>query len=155
MASERTTMGIIIMVVVMVLMIIMAVAYLQHIWHWINTTFCRSVSILVPSVAIENPDASITITVTAVGCDVTIQGLAVNSPSGVIATVGQVPSGVRSTAQSCSLVSIYTGGKSYMSLPVTIQTGQSATIILSPGCQNAISVTIFYNNGKSINITVG
>jgi hypothetical protein len=131
MASERTTMGIVITVVVMVLMIIMDVAHFQEIWHWINT-ICRSISMPVPSGAIENPDGSITITVTAVGCDVTIQGLAVYSPSGVIATAGQVPSGVRATVQACSLVSIFTGGKSYTSLPVTMQTGQSATIILSP-----------------------
>jgi hypothetical protein len=139
-------------IVIMVLVVVMEVTHFQDIRHWINTTFYR-LSILVPSVAIENPDGSITITVTADIGNVTIQGLAVYSPSGAIATIGTTP--VNASLQSCSLLAIYANGRTYTSLPVAIQTGQSATIILSPGCQNAISVTIFYNNGKSIDIQIG
>jgi hypothetical protein len=94
--------------------------------------------------------------VTAVGGDVDLQGLAVYGPSGVIATVGSVP--VTATARDCTLQAIYINGKTYTSWPaggVIIPNGQSATIVLSSGCQGGLSITYWYNNGKEVSTPIG
>jgi len=142
--------GVVIAIVIMALVIGIAV-YM----YFFGFKSVSAMGTLSPSGAILNPDNSITITASAVGGDVNLQGLAVYSPSGVIATAGTVPSGVSVTTQSCTLKSIYTGGQSYTSFPVTIPTGQSATIILSPGCQSGTSVVLYYNNGKSVSVPIG
>ncbi|KUO81714.1 MAG: hypothetical protein AT718_11435 [Vulcanisaeta sp. JCHS_4] len=142
--------GVVVGIIIMVLVIGIAV----FLYFYAFKT-AGAMGTLSPSGAIINPDGSITITATAAGGDVVMQGLAVYSPSGVIATAGTVPSGVSASTSSCSLKSIYTNGQSYTSFPVTIPTGQSATIILSPGCQGGTSVTIYYNNGKSVSVPIG
>jgi hypothetical protein len=109
---------------------------------------------LTPSGAVLNPDNSITITVTAAGGDVNLQGIAVYAPSGVIATVGTTPVSPSGGASACNLQAIFINGQKSTSLPVTIPTGQSATIVLSPGCQSGTSVTLYYNNGKSISTAI-
>jgi type 1 fimbria pilin len=139
--------GVIIAVIVMVLVIGLAVYFFLF-----ASKTAGAMGTLTPSGAVLNPDNSITITVTAAGGDVNLQGIAVYSPSGVIATAGTTP--VSASTSACSLEAIYTGGQTYSSLPVTIPTGQSATIVLSPGCQSGTSVTLYYNNGKSVSTAI-
>jgi hypothetical protein len=138
--------GVIIAVIVMVLVIGLAVYFFLF-----ASKTAGAMGTLTPSGAVLNPDGSITITVTAAGGDVNLQGLAVYAPSGVIATAGTTPV---SGGTACSLQAIYINGQSYTNFPVTIPTGQSATIILSPGCQSGTSVTLYYNNGKAVSTAI-
>jgi uncharacterized protein (UPF0333 family) len=136
-------------VVVLVLAIVIAV----FVFH-VSSGALGSVGTLSPAGATINPDGSITATVTAVGGDVNLQGLAVYSSGGVIATVGSVPV---SGASDCSLEAIYINGKSITSWPsggVVIPNGQSATIVLTKGCQGALSITYWYNNGKEVSTPI-
>ncbi len=138
-------------VVVFVLSIVVAV----FVFH-VSFGTLGGTGTLSPSGAVINPDGSITATVTAVGGNVILQGIAVYSQSGVIATVGSVP--VKANAQYCSLQAIYINGQTYTSWPtggVVIPNGQSATIVLSPGCQGALSITYWYNNGKEASTPIG
>lgn len=139
--------GVIIAVIVMVLVVGLAVYFFLF-----ASKTAGAMGTLTPSGAVLNPDGSITITVTAAGGDVNLQGIAVYAPSGVIATAGTTP--VSASSSACKLESIYTNGQTTTSLPVTIPTGQSATIVLSPGCQNGTSVTLYYNNGKAVSTAI-
>jgi len=139
--------GVIIAVIGMVLVVGLAVYFFLF-----ASKTAGAMGTLTPSGAVLNPDGSITITVTAAGGDVNLQGIAVYAPSGVIATVGTTP--VTASTSACSLQAIYAGGKTYTSLPVIITTGESATIVLKPGCQGGTSVTLYYNNGKSVSTAI-
>ena len=137
-------------IVVFVLSVVIAV----YVFH-VSFGALGGVGTLSPSGAVINPDGSITATVTAVGGDVNLQGLAVYSSSGVIATVGSVPV---SGASDCSLEAIYINGQTYTSWPsggVVIPNGQSATIVLTSGCQGALTITYWYNNGKEVSTPIG
>jgi hypothetical protein len=127
--------GVIIAVIVMVLVIGLAVYFFLF-----ASKTAGAMGTLTPSGAVLNPDNSITITVTAAGGDVNLQGIVVYAPSGPIASIGTTP--VTATTQDCSLQAIYTGGQTYSSLPVTIPTGQSATIVLS-GSSPSLKIKIF------------
>ena len=142
--------AVLIAVVVLVLSIVIAV----YIFH-VSSGALGSVGTLSPSGATINPDGSITATVTAVGGDVNLQGLAVYSSSGVIAKFGSAP--VSASTSACSLQAIFISGKTYTSWPsggVVIPNGQSATIVLTSGCQGALSITYWYNNGKEVSTPI-
>jgi len=153
--ARRGDIGPLIYVLIGVVVFVLAVVIAIYVFH-ISFGTLGGVGTLSPAGATINPDGSITITVTAVGGDVNLQGLAVYSSSGVIATVGSVPV---SGASDCTLQAIYINGKTYTSWPtsgsVVIPNGQSATIILNTGCQGGLSVTFWYNNGKSVSTPIG
>jgi hypothetical protein len=139
--------GVIIAVIVMVLVVGLAVYFFLF-----ASKTAGAMGTLTPSGAVLNPDNSITITVTAAGGAVVLQGIAVYAPSGVIATVGTTP--VSGSSSACSLQAIFINGQKSTSLPVTIPTGQSATIILASGCQSGTSITLYYNNGKAVSTAI-
>ena len=141
--------GVIIAVIVMVLVVGLVVYFFLF-----ASKTAGALGTLTPSGAVLNPDGSLTITVTAAGGDVNLQGIAVYSPSGVIATVGTTPVSPSGSSSACSLQAIFINGQKSTSLPVTIPTGQSATIILTSGCQGGTSVTLYYNNGKSVSTAI-
>jgi hypothetical protein len=141
-------------VLIGVVVLVLAVVIAVFVFH-VSFGALGSVGTLSPAGATINPDGSITATVTAVGGDVNLQGLAVYSSSGVIATVGSVP--VTATAQDCSLEAIYINGETYTSWQTggfVIPNGQSATIVLTKGCQGALTITYWYNNGKEISTPI-
>ena len=153
--ARRGDIGPMIYVLIGVVVFVLAVVVAVYVFH-VSFGALGSVGTLSPSGATINPDGSITATVTAVGGSVNLQGLAVYSSGGVIATVGSVP--VTATAQDCSLQAIYISGKTYTSWPsggVVIPNGQSATIVLTSGCQGALTITYWYNNGKEVSTPIG
>jgi hypothetical protein len=152
--ARRGDIGPLIYVLIAVVVFVLAVVIAVYVFH-VSFGTLGGVGTLSPSGATINPDGSITATVTAVGGDVDLQGLAVYSSSGVIATVGSTPV---SGASDCSLQAIYINGQTYTSWPtggIVIPNGQSATIILTSGCQGGLSITYWYNNGKEVSTPIG
>ena len=151
--ARRGDVGPIIYVLIGIVVFILSVVIAVYVFH-VSFGALGGAGTLSPSGATINPDGSITATVTAVGGSVNLQGLAVYSSSGVIATVGSTPV---SGASDCSLQALYINGKTYTSWPtggVVIPNGQSATIVLTSGCQGGQSITYWYNNGKEVSTPI-
>jgi len=104
-------------------------------------------------------DGSLLLTVNAQGGMITIQGIVLDSPTGVVATVGTTP-GYSTKSSSCGLSAVYIGGASgSTTAPWTVQNGQSASFTFTPtspgGCSSVTTVIVFYNSGKTLQISVG
>jgi hypothetical protein len=149
--ARRGDVGPLIYVLIAVVVLVLAVVIAVYVFH-VSFGALGGMGTLSPAGATINPDGSITATVTAVGGDVDLQGLAVYSSSGVIAEFGSAP--VTASVQDCSLEAIYINGQTTKSLPVVIPNGQSATIILGTGCQGGQSITYWYNNGKEVSTPI-
>ena len=108
----------------------------------------------------------LSITLTASGGHVIVQGLIIYDPNGnvlyTLGNVGSTSSSSSSSSTSCTpTIYVPSSSSPLNSWPtngITIQAGQSATINLGGSSCNlgtAATVQVIYNNGKSTTITVG
>jgi hypothetical protein len=105
-------------------------------------------------------DGSVVLTVSAMGGKVTVEGIVLDSPTGVVATVGTTPGYKAPQTPTCTLSGVYIAGSSGSTTgPWILQNGQSASFTFTPsstgGCNSVTSVIVFYNSGKTLQINVG
>jgi len=105
-------------------------------------------------------DGSLLLTVSAQGGKITIAGIVLDSPTGVVDAVGTTPGYKAPTSPTCSLSAVYIGGSSGSTTgPWVVQNGKSASFTFTPsttgGCSSVTTVLVFYNSGKVLQIAVG
>jgi len=118
------------------------------------------------------PGDSLTLTVTASGGSVTIEGIVLLSSSGVVAAIGTTPGYTGPFYQTCRLGGVFINGASGpLTPPWVLQNGQSASFIFytqtsigiiasldfqssTSGCANVNQAVIFYNTGKTAIIPI-
>jgi len=106
-------------------------------------------------------DGSLLLTVSAQGGKITIAGIVLDSPTGVVGAVGTTPGySAGSSSSSCSLSAVYIAGSSGSTTPPwVVQNGKSASFTFKPsttgGCSQVTTVIVFYNSGKTLQIAVG
>ncbi len=105
-------------------------------------------------------DGSLLLTVSAQGGMITIKGIVLDSPTGVVDAVGTTPGYTAPSSPTCSLSAVYIGGSTGSTTgPWTVQNGQSASFTFKPsstgGCSSVTTVIVFYNNGKVLQVSVG
>jgi len=105
-------------------------------------------------------DGSLLLTVSAEGGKVTIAGIVLDSPTGVVATVGTTPGYSGGSSSTCGLSAVYIAGSSGSTTPPWIvQNGKAASFTFKPtstgGCSSVTTVIVFYNSGKTLQISVG
>jgi len=91
---------------------------------------------------------------------VTVEGIVLDSPSGVVDAVGTTPGYKAPQTPTCTLSGVYIAGASGSTTPPwVLQNGQSASFTFTPsstgGCSSVTSIVIFYNSGKTLQISVG
>ena len=105
-------------------------------------------------------DGSLLLTVSAEGGKVTIAGIVLDSPTGVVDAVGTTPGYTAPTSPTCTLSAVYIAGAAGSTTgPWVVQNGKSASFTFTPstngGCSSVTTVIVFYNSGKTLQIAVG
>jgi hypothetical protein len=105
-------------------------------------------------------DGSLLLTVGAQGGKITIAGIVLDSPTGVVATVGTTPGYTAPSSPTCSLSAVYIAGAAGSTTPPwVVQNGKAASFTFKPsstgGCSSVTSIIVFYNSGKVLQISVG
>ena len=105
-------------------------------------------------------DGSLLLTVSSQGGKITIAGIVLDSPTGVVATVGTTPGYSSGSSSSCGLSAVYLAGSSGSTTPPwVVQNGKSASFTFKPsstgGCSDVTTVIVFYNSGKVLQVSVG
>ncbi len=143
----------IIAIIVVVLVVVVAVMlYLR------TTSALGAIGTATGSASLAS-DGSLLLTVSAQGGKVTITGIVLDTPTGVVGTVGTTP-GYTATSTTCSLSAVYIAGSAGSTTPPWIvQNGKSASFTFTPsstgGCSSVTTVIIFYNSGKVLQVAVG
>jgi hypothetical protein len=144
-------------IILIVIIIVLAVAVIAML-------FLRSMSTMnaigtASGSATLASDGSLLLTVSAEGGKVTIAGIVLDSPTGVVATVGTTPGYTAPTSPTCSLSATYIAGAPGSTTPPwVVQNGKSASFTFKPsttGCSSVTTVIVFYNSGKVLQISVG
>jgi hypothetical protein len=146
-------------IILIVIIIVLAVAVIAML-------FLRSMSTMnaigtASGSATLASDGSLLLTVSAEGGKVTIAGIVLDSPTGVVATVGTTPGySSGSSSSTCSLTAVYIGGaQGSTTAPWVLQNGKAASFTFKPsstgGCSDVTTVLVFYNSGKVLQISVG
>jgi len=144
-------------VVITVILIVLGVA-LGLALYFLATGMLRTLGNAAGSATIAS-DGSVVLTVSAMGGKVTVEGIVLDSPTGVVATVGTTP-GYKASSSTCTLSGVYIAGTSGSTTPPwVLQNGQSASFTFTPsttgGCNSVTSIVVFYNSGKTLQISVG
>jgi hypothetical protein len=144
-------------VVLTVILIVLGVAIGLAI-YFLSTGMLRTLGNAAGSATIAS-DGSVVLTVSAMGGQVTINGIVLDSPSGVIATVGTTPGYAPPSSPTCSLSGVYIAGTQGSTTPPwVLYNGKSASFTFTPsttgGCNGVTSIIVFYNSGKTLQITV-
>ena len=144
-------------VVITVILIVLGVA-LGLALYFLSTGMLRTLGNAAGSATIAS-DGSVVLTVSAMGGQVTINGIVLDSPSGVVAAVGTTPGYTAPTSPTCTLSGVYIGGaQGSTSPPWVLYNGKSASFTFTPsttgGCNGVTSIIVFYNSGKTLQITV-
>jgi hypothetical protein len=105
-------------------------------------------------------DGSLLLTVSAQGGMITIKGIVLDSPTGVVDAVGTTPGYTAPSSPTCSLSAVYIGGAAGSTTgPWVVQNGKSASFTFTPsstgGCSDVTTVIVFYNSGKTLQVSVG
>ena len=146
----------IIAIIVIVLVVVVAVMiYLR------STSALSAIGTASGSASLAS-DGSLLLTVSAEGGKITIAGIVLDTPTGVLYTVGTTPgySG-GSSSSSCGLTAVYIAGAGGSATPPwVVQNGKSASFTFKPssgttGCSSVTTVIVFYNSGKTLQISVG
>jgi len=146
-------------VVITVILIVLGVA-LGLALYFLSTGMLRTLGNAAGSATLSS-DGSVVLTVSAMGGKVTVEGIVLDSPTGVVATVGTTPGySAGSSSSTCSLSGVYVASASGSTTgPWVLQNGQSASFVFKPssagGCNSVTSIVIFYNSGKTLQISVG
>jgi hypothetical protein len=154
MRKGQTMSEMIIAIIVIVLVVVIAVMlYLR------SSSAMSSIGTATGSASLAS-DGSLLLSVDAQGGMITIQGIVLDSPTGVVDAVGTTPGYKAPTSPTCGLSATYIGGASGSTTgPWTVQNGQSASFTFTPssggGCSSVTTVLVFYNNGKVLQISVG
>ena len=122
-------------------------------------------------------DGSLTLTVTASGGAVRINGIVLLNSSGVVTVIGTTPGYTAPLTQTCILTGVYINSASGgLTPPWVLQNGQSASFIFTAqsattttstpirviasldagtsGCSSVSQAIIFYNTGKTTVISI-
>ena len=145
-------------VVITVILIVLGVA-LGLALYFLSTGMLRTLGNAAGSATLSS-DGSVVLTVNAMGGKVTVEGIVLDSPTGVVATVGTTPGYKAPQTSTCTLSGVYIAGASGSTTPPwVLQNGQSASFTFTPsstgGCSSVTSIVIFYNSGKTLQISVG
>jgi hypothetical protein len=147
-------------VVITVILIVLGVA-LGLALYFLSTGMLRTLGNAAGSATLSS-DGSVVLTVNAMGGKVTVEGIVLDSPTGVVATVGTTPgySLGQGATPTCSLAGVYIASAQGSNTPPwVLQNGQSASFVFKPsstgGCNSVTSIVIFYNSGKTLQISVG
>jgi len=106
-------------------------------------------------------DGSLLLTVSAQGGKITIAGIVLVSPTGVVNAVGTTPGYTAPTSPTCKLAATYIAGAAGSATgPWVVQNGKSASFTFTSssgttGCSSVTSIIVFYNSGKTLQIAVG
>jgi hypothetical protein len=106
-------------------------------------------------------DGSLLLTVSAEGGKVTIAGIVLDSPTGPVDAVGTTPGYTAPSSPTCSLSAVYIAGAAgSATAPWVLQNGKSASFTFTPssgttGCSDVTTILVFYNSGKTLQISVG
>jgi len=143
-------------VVITVVLVVLGVA-IGLALYFLSTGMLRTLGNAAGSATIAS-DGSVVLTVSAMGGQVTINGIVLDSPSGVIATVGTTP-GYSGGSGTCTLSGVYiAGAQGSATPPWVLYNGKSASFTFTPsatgGCNGVTSIIVFYNSGKTLQITV-
>jgi hypothetical protein len=158
MRKGQTMSEMIIAIIVVVLVAVIAVMFYLR-----STSAMGALGTATGSASLAS-DGSLLLTVNAQGGEITIQGIVLDSPTGVVATVGTTPGyssgSSSSSSSSCGLSAVYIGGSTgSTTAPWIVQNGQSASFTFKPSsggaCSSVTTVIVFYNNGKTLQISVG
>ncbi len=149
--------------IIVVIVIVLAVAVIAML-------FLRSMSTMnaigtASGSATLASDGSLLLTVSAQGGKVSVEGIVLDSPNGVVYAIGTTP-GYTSTSTStstssptCTLSAVYIASTAGSATPPwVLQNGQSASFTFKPGnsgCSQVTTVIIFYNGGKTLQVSVG
>jgi hypothetical protein len=150
----QTMSEMIIAIIVIVLVVVIAVMlYLR------STSAMSALGTATGSASLAS-DGSLLLTVSAEGGKITIAGIVLDSPTGVVATVGTTPGYSGPSSPSCGLSAVYIAGSSgSTTAPWVVQNGKSASFTFKPsstgGCSSVTTILVFYNSGKVLQISVG
>jgi len=145
-------------IVITVILIILGVA-LGLALYFLSSGMLRTLGTATGSATLAS-DGSIVLTVSAVGGKVTVNGIVLDSPSGVVYAVGTTPGYTSPQSTACSLAGVYIAGtQGSNTAPWVLQNGESASFTFKPstagGCSQVTSIIVFYNTGKAIQVSVG
>ena len=145
----------IIAIIVIVLVVVVAVMiYLR------STSALSAIGTASGSASLAS-DGSLLLTVSAEGGKITIAGIVLDSPTGVVYAVGTTPGySSGSSSSSCGLTAVYIAGSSGSTTPPwVVQNGKAASFTFKPsstgGCSDVTTILVFYNSGKVLQISVG
>ena len=150
--------------IIIVIVIVLAVAVIAML-------FLRSMSTMnaigtASGSATLASDGSLLLTVNAQGGKVSVEGIVLDSPNGVVYAIGTTPgytatsTSTSTSAGSCTLSAVYIASSSGSATPPwVLQNGQSASFTFKPStsgaCSQVTTVIIFYNGGKTLQVSVG
>jgi len=145
-------------VVITVILVVLGVA-IGLALYFLSTGMLRTLGNAAGSATIAS-DGSVVLTVSAMGGKVTVEGIVLDSPTGVVTAVGTTPGYKAPTSPTCGLSGVYIAGASGSTTgPWVLQNGQSASFTFTPsttgGCNSVTSIIVFYNSGKTLQINVG
>jgi hypothetical protein len=105
-------------------------------------------------------DGSLLLTVSAQGGKITIAGIVLDSPTGVVDTVGTTPGYSAPSSPTCGISAAYIAGAAGSTTgPWVVQNGKSASFVFTPsstgGCSDVTTIIVFYNSGKVLQVSVG
>jgi hypothetical protein len=144
----------IIAIIVIVLVVVVAVMlYLR------STSALSAIGTASGSASLAS-DGSLLLTVSAQGGKVTIAGIVLDSPTGVVDAVGTTPGYTAPTSPTCTLSATYIAGAAGSTTgPWVVQNGKSASFTFTPtstgGCSDVTTILVFYNSGKVLQVSVG